>query len=178
MIGIPLGLLYANAVEWAVHRYVLHGPGKKKNSFWRFHWAEHHKNSRKHGMYDVDYEKSLFDWNARGKEAFGIGLLALAHAPLLPAFPYFTAALWYSCFNYLYRHKKSHLDPEWARHHMPGHYDHHMGRNQDANWCVTRPWFDHLMGTRVRYAFTAEEEKVRLRSQGSQRRSVLLAPSH
>jgi hypothetical protein len=24
-----------------------------------------------------------------------------------------------------------------------------MNTNQDANWCVTRPWFDYIMGTRV-----------------------------
>ncbi|RYZ84400.1 MAG: hypothetical protein EOO68_31675, partial [Moraxellaceae bacterium] len=28
-------------------------------------------------------------------------------------------------------------------------YDHHMNSNQDANWCVTRPWFDYVMGTRI-----------------------------
>ncbi len=24
-----------------------------------------------------------------------------------------------------------------------------MNSNQNANWCVTRPWFDYIMGTRV-----------------------------
>ena len=24
-----------------------------------------------------------------------------------------------------------------------------MNASQDANWCVTRPWFDYIMGTRV-----------------------------
>lgn len=24
-----------------------------------------------------------------------------------------------------------------------------MNSNQDANWCVTKPWFDYLLGTRV-----------------------------
>ena len=24
-----------------------------------------------------------------------------------------------------------------------------MNTNQDANWCVTKPWFDYLLGTRV-----------------------------
>ena len=162
MIGIPVGLLYANAVEWVVHRYVLHGPGKKKGSFWSFHWAEHHKNARKNGMYDADYEKSIFDWNARGKEAFGIGLMGLGHLPLFPVAPYFTAAVVYACGTYLYRHKKCHLDPEWGRIHMTSHYDHHMGTNQDANWCVTRPWFDWILGTRDRYAFTARETRRRL----------------
>lgn len=32
---------------------------------------------------------------------------------------------------------------------IPWHYDHHMTSNQNANWCVTKPWFDYIMGTRV-----------------------------
>ena len=24
-----------------------------------------------------------------------------------------------------------------------------MNTNQDANWCVTKPWFDYIMGTQV-----------------------------
>ena len=32
---------------------------------------------------------------------------------------------------------------------IPWHYDHHMNSNQDANWCVTKPWFDYILGTRV-----------------------------
>ncbi len=24
-----------------------------------------------------------------------------------------------------------------------------MTSNQNANWCVTKPWFDYIMGTRV-----------------------------
>ncbi len=36
MIGIPLGLLWANAGEWAIHKYVLHGLGRRKGTFWAF----------------------------------------------------------------------------------------------------------------------------------------------
>ncbi len=163
MIGIPLGLLYANAVEWLVHKYVLHGPGKNPNSFWHFHWGEHHKHSRRHNMYDPDYERSIFSWNARGREALGIALMGAVHAPLLPVAPFFTATVFYGCVNYLYRHKKAHLDPNWARLHMQNHYDHHMGPDQDANWCVTRPWFDWVMGTRKPYAFSLAETRAQLR---------------
>jgi sterol desaturase/sphingolipid hydroxylase (fatty acid hydroxylase superfamily) len=34
-----------------------------------------------------------------------------------------------------------------------------MGPNQAANWCVTRPWFDHLMGTREPYVGTERERR-------------------
>ena len=33
MIGIPLGLLYGNVSEWAIHKYVLHEKGKNKKHF-------------------------------------------------------------------------------------------------------------------------------------------------
>lgn len=151
MIGFPLGLVYSNAIEWVVHKYALHGLGKRKGSFWAFHWVGHHRNSRRHGMIDSDYRKPLSDWNGRGKEAACIGLLCAAHLPLAGVWPYFTAAVCYSGFNYLYKHRKAHLDPQWALKHMKWHVDHHMGKNQDANWCVTKPWFDYVLGTRVHY---------------------------
>jgi sterol desaturase/sphingolipid hydroxylase (fatty acid hydroxylase superfamily) len=71
--------------------------------------------------------------------------------------------VWLSAYGYYLVHKKSHLDPEWARKHLPWHYDHHMGPNQDANWCVTLPLFDHLMGTREHYVGTEREARDRQR---------------
>ncbi len=153
MIGIPLGLLYANAGEWLIHKYVLHGAGKKKKSFWNFHWGEHHRAARKNDFRDPDYERSPFGWHAQGKEALGVAGLMLAHAPLFPIAPYFTATVWYSAANYFITHRKAHLDPEWAKEHLRHHYDHHMGQEQDANWCVTQPWFDHILGTRIEYEY-------------------------
>ena len=49
------------------------------------------------------------------------------------------------------------------REHLPWHYDHHMGPNQEANWCVTRPWFDYVMGTREPYVGTLRESGDRAR---------------
>jgi hypothetical protein len=152
MIGIPLGLLYANALEWALHKYVLHGLGRKKGSFFSFHWHDHHKSARKHGMLDEAYRRPLRDWNPQTKELVGLLGLAVLHAPLVPIFPIFSATLGYSAIHYYRAHKRAHLDAEWAREHLPWHVDHHMGPNQDANWCVTRPWFDWIMGTRVKGA--------------------------
>jgi hypothetical protein len=164
MIGIPLALLAANATEWVVHKYVLHGLGKKKSSFWAFHWHEHHAESRKHVMRDPFYaERSVLGWHAQGKEAVAVFGAAAAMTPLLPIAPFFVATSWYAAWNYYRKHKRSHADPEWAREHLTWHYDHHMGPKQDANWCVTRPWFDHLMGTRVPYAYTERERKDRER---------------
>jgi len=36
-----------------------------------------------------------------------------------------------------------------------------MGTDQDLNWCVTKPWFDYLLGTRVDYAYDARGRVVK-----------------
>ena len=148
MIGIPLGLLYGNAGEWLIHKYVLHHLGKNKNFFFAFHWHEHHKNCRKHLNEDPDYIKPLLRWHAPGKEAVALTGLCLAHLPLAPVAPFFTGTVVYCSLNYYFKHKKGHLDPQWLKENLPWHWDHHLGKNQDANWCVTHPFFDYLMGTR------------------------------
>jgi hypothetical protein len=161
MIGIPLGLAYANAMEWTLHRYVLHGKriGKRKQSFWSFHFHTHHKNSRRNGMVDTDYHQSVLGWHGQGKEALALAGLTALHLPLLPVAPFFTGTLVFSVVDYYRKHKRSHLDPEWAREHLPWHVDHHMGPDQDANWCVTRPWMDVVMGTREPYVGTERERQ-------------------
>jgi len=158
MIGFPLGLLYANAGEWVIHKYILHGLGKNRKSFWKFHWHDHHGHARKNEHIDEDYEQSLLGWNGQSKEALGLLLAGVGHLPLLPIAPFFTSAVMYSIWNYYRVHRRSHLEPEWARENLPWHYDHHMAPNQDANWCVTKPWFDHIMGTREVYAGTEREK--------------------
>jgi len=161
MLGIPIGLLAANATEWLVHKYVLHGTGKKKESFWSFHFHEHHRNCRQNDHIDPTYERPVFGAHAQGKEAMVLAAAAIAHTPLFPIAPFYTATLWYSAVDYYLKHKRSHQDPEWARENLPWHYDHHMGPNQDANWCVTRPWMDHIMGTRIPYLGTEKERQDR-----------------
>ena len=48
-------------------------------------------------------------------------------------------------------HRRAHTDVEWCKKNIPWHYDHHMGKNQDANYGVTVEWPDKLFGTRVTY---------------------------
>lgn len=148
MIGIPLGLVTANAVEWGMHKYVLHAAGRDRNSFWAFHFHEHHRVVRQHGFRDPNYQRAPLGAHAQGKEAWSLIAAGVAVAPLFPVAPLYVATLWYSAANYYRLHRKAHENPDWAREHLPWHYDHHMGRNADANWCVTRPWFDYLLGTR------------------------------
>src|SRR5580692_9917141 len=91
-LEIPAGVFYGNAVEWAIHRYLLHGLGRHKGSFWSFHWHVHHRHARRDGFVDTDYQHGIWQWDERGKEAASLLLLAMAHAPLLPWLPAFTLA--------------------------------------------------------------------------------------
>jgi hypothetical protein len=151
MIGIPLGLLYSNFGEWLLHKHVLHGLGKNPKSFWSFHWHEHHQKSRRNEMVDDQYTAPLGAWSAKTKELLGLAAVVVGHLPLLPVAPFFTMTVWYSTVKYYRVHRRAHLDPAWAKRHLPWHYDHHMGRDQNANWCVTHPFFDIIMGTRKEY---------------------------
>ncbi|MCU0695587.1 MAG: hypothetical protein MUC96_03535 [Myxococcaceae bacterium] len=156
MLGIPIGLAASNAGEWFIHKYWLHGLGKDKTSFWAFHWHEHHRESRKNDMFDAQYIRSVFSWSPQGKEALALALGAVAMTPMFPVAPFFTGTVWYRMYRYYRIHKRAHLDREWAKTNLPWHYDHHMGKDQNANWCVTHPWFDHVMGTRKLYEYTAK----------------------
>jgi sterol desaturase/sphingolipid hydroxylase (fatty acid hydroxylase superfamily) len=147
VLGIPLGLAVANLTEWTFHKYVLHGLGKNRKSFWSFHWHEHHRAARKHGHVDEAYRGGLLRWNGQTKEALTLAAGMVAVTPLLPVAPFFVGTIWYSGINYYRKHRRAHLDPAWARANLPWHYEHHMGREPDANWCVTRPWADRVLGT-------------------------------
>ncbi len=166
MIGIPLGLLYANMGEWLIHKHILHGRGQNPQSGWAFHWHEHHRNVRLHGFFDEAYTRPLSGWNGKTKELVGVTGAALLHAPLFPVAPFFTMTLWYSAANYYISHKRAHLDPAWAEKHMPWHVDHHLAADQDCNWGVTRPWCDWIMKTRKPYLGTDRDRKDREAGRG------------
>lgn len=157
MIGIPLGLAWGNVTEWLMHKYLLHGLGMKKGSLFDFHFHEHHRTVRKTGGYDPGYLRPLRGWHAQTKEVAALAVAAAVHLPLAPIAPFFTGTVMWSIWNYYQVHKRSHLDPEWARTHLPWHVDHHLGPDQHKNWCVTKPWFDIVMGTRVPYLGTQRE---------------------
>ena len=147
MIGIPVALVYVNAFEWWAHKHLLHGLGKKKGSFFAFHFFDHHRAARQNKMRDEGYVNGIFGGPAQQKEALLLAGLVAVHAPLFPIAPFFTATVAWSAVNYWRTHKRAHMDLAWAEEHLPWHVEHHMGRNQDANWCVTHPFFDRVMGT-------------------------------
>ncbi|RCW70850.1 fatty acid hydroxylase family protein [Marinobacter nauticus] len=155
MIGFPVALIFANGVEWYAHKYILHGtprPGKPRYSpvpkSMKSHW-QHHKIVRTTDYRDEGYEEGLSNWRTRNEVASLLALTAVTSLAL-PVAPFFTLGTYYAAGRYFYVHRRSHLEPEWGKKAIPWHYDHHMNTNQDANWCVTRPWFDYIMGTRIK----------------------------
>lgn len=144
-----MGLFVANGMEWYFHKVWLHEfPTKYRNSPFFTHIA-HHKRARLNAFHDEGYAESMFKNAEIYNEKTALIALTVAATPLLPVAPFFTAGLYYGIWNYWKTHAKSHLDPEYAKKRIPWHYDHHMTSNQNANWCVTKPWFDYIMGTRV-----------------------------
>ena len=154
MIGFPIALLVANGFEWYAHKHLLHGVPRKGQprysplpSTMKSHWT-HHKMVRLQSYHDESYSEGFRNWRTRDEvkrllQATAVTTLAF------PVAPFFVLGTYYAAGKYFYVHRRSHLDPEWGRKAIPWHYDHHMNTNQDANWCVTRPWFDYIMGTRV-----------------------------
>jgi hypothetical protein len=142
--------MYSHILEWVLHKYVLHGLGKKKKSSWASHWHTHHRSSRQNNNYDADYSKGFFHYGVRG-EILGLSALGIIHIPTILISPLFYYTLVVCAIRYFKIHKKAHLDIEWCKIYLPWHYDHHMGKNQDANWGVTTDWVDCLLNTRIKY---------------------------
>lgn len=147
LLQVAAGLVAANLIEWTTHKYVLHNMGKKRKSFWSYHWHEHHNNSRKHEFYDESYTQGFFS-GSRLKESIGILGLAALQVPFIAVAPWYVLTTFAYAGLYLWAHRKSHLDVEWGKKWLPWHYDHHMGKDQDKNWCVLFPWADWVFRTR------------------------------
>ncbi len=153
--GFIAGLVILNGYEWFAHKYLLHGVHRKGKPRYspvpksmESHWA-HHREVRKQGFSDDCYVEGLDNWRTRN-ELMSLAVAAgVASVVFYPFSKGMALAAIYSAGNYYYVHRRAHLEPDWAKRTIPWHYDHHMNSNQDANWCVTRPWFDYVMGTRV-----------------------------
>jgi sterol desaturase/sphingolipid hydroxylase (fatty acid hydroxylase superfamily) len=156
-LQVLLGVVVENAGEWFFHRYVLHGLGRRPGSMWAYHWHEHHRLARAHQMLDPDYQGWPLHWNTQGKEAlFLLSIIAL-HLPLIAWFPGYVAGMFLGLAVYYVKHRKAHLDADWAKVRLPWHYEHHLSAGVEGNWCVSWPWFDWLMGTRIHPASLARQ---------------------
>ncbi len=151
ILAFFIAFLYANAGEWFFHRYILHGLGNRRESFFSYHWHEHHRVCREQALLDPGYRRWPRSWNAQAKELFVLTCILLFHLPLFFVIPGFAAGFCLSIALYYFRHRRSHIDPDWANVHLRWHYDHHLSREpESANWCITWPWFDYVMGTRIK----------------------------
>tara|TARA_B100001123_G_scaffold451191_2_gene628266 strand:- start:6046 stop:6546 length:501 start_codon:yes stop_codon:yes gene_type:complete len=151
IIQIMIAIIVANLYEWVIHKHVLHGLGKKKNSSWSSHWSVHHRNCRQNENFDQDY-LDVFGggWSEGAKEIVGVLFLAIIQIPTFFVFPWYAGTSIMMAGLYFFIHRKAHLDIDWCKKWVPWHYDHHMGKDQDKNWGVTLPLWDYILGTRVK----------------------------
>ncbi len=99
-------------------------------------------------MLDEGYRRLQLQWNTQTKELLTLALILLSQLLFINLAFWYVVGFYASIALYYYKHRKAHLDPEWAKNHLPWHYEHHLGPYSEANWCVTWPWFDYIMGTR------------------------------
>ena len=143
-----LGFLIGSLIEWLAHRYLLHNFSLRKLS--HSHFRVHHKNCRKNAGFDGDYITPLpRDYEHGWSEILFLASGILLAIPLIIiSFWLWLALLIHAVFYYV-AHRYFHLYPKWGKKYMPWHWDHHMGKNQNANWGVTNPIFDWIFRTRA-----------------------------
>ena len=148
-VWLITGFLIGSLIEWLAHRYLLHN--LKLRSISRAHFRIHHRNTRRRGGYDPDYEKLIPAGYDHGWSEI---LFLLAAVVLALPLAYVSFWLWLALLIhavlYYSLHRKFHLNPAWGKHWMKWHWDHHMNKNQNANWGVTNPIFDWLFLTRIK----------------------------
>lgn len=144
ILQVLLGVLAASFIEWTVHKHILHELGKKKVSIFSFHWGQHHAAARKNGFVDRSIS---------AREAFGVFVLCILAIPIWFLLPYMYYVMLIHAVVYYIVHTAAHRFPRFAKRMLPWHYDHHMGQNQNMNWCVVHPLADWLMNTRKKYEY-------------------------
>ena len=152
ILATAITLAAQTVTEWVAHKYVLHDWALKKGAFFHFHW-EHHNRCRKANNIDVDYV-AMF---RRGKLTLGIvkEMAAIAAITVVFAVPVYLfvwpmlgGMLAFGAWFYFFSHALCHTG--WFPGMFPWHRDHHMGPDQNQNWCVTLPVADWVLKTRVK----------------------------
>jgi hypothetical protein len=136
-----IGVFIGNVNEYLVHKYILHGLGKNKKSFFSSHWHRHHKAARKYNFYDQNYTNIK---NTKIEIAQLI-LLSILYLPLFYFYPPIYLGIFFNGILYFILHRYMHLNPQKAKRFFPWHWEHHMGKDQDKNWCVTLPITDFTL---------------------------------
>ena len=147
IIEILIAWVYGHIMEYFLHRHILHN--KLFSPFFKIHFSEHHKNSRKFKMIDARYLTwfgTIFHF-----ETYSLVLLAVLHFPVFLYFPFAYGVIVFNILTYFYIHRKAHLNSWWARENLEWHYDHHMGKNQNKNWGIRSSLVDEILKTREHY---------------------------
>ncbi|CAN5793164.1 hypothetical protein BH11MYX2_BH11MYX2_17040 [soil metagenome] len=150
MFGIPVALAVFGAGEWVANRCLLN-------------MRAHDERAQRSGGYDPAYEGLPWTSSTQAAELAGLALIAAAHLPLAPIAPFYTATMLYCLHRYRRDHRRAHLDPAWARDHLPHHYAHHVG-DRGRNFGVVWSWVDTLAKTRELFVGTAAERAVHARN--------------
>lgn len=137
IFAFAMGILYANAVEYFIHKHLFHGLGKKKNSIFAFHLREHHLITRRNKFIDKKVSKN---------EIIGIPLLLATHLPIAFCLPWFYAAISLYGIAFVLIHNILHRRPYLAKKYFWWHWNHHMS-NQNKSWAVVIPIFDKITGS-------------------------------
>jgi len=137
IITFVLGVLYANVIEYIVHRYLFHGLGRKRNSIFAFHLREHHLIAKRN---------EFIDKKISNNEIIGIPLILAAHIPIIFFAPYFYIAASLYGIAFILVHNIIHRNPGIAQKYFWWHWNHHMS-NQNKSWAVVVPILDKIIGS-------------------------------
>jgi sterol desaturase/sphingolipid hydroxylase (fatty acid hydroxylase superfamily) len=159
-LTVPLTYVFANAVEWWAHKYLLHHRSPLAPVLYDQHTPKHHVVYTHRDMAIRD----LREFRLVLIPAYGIMLIGVAILPVVYALSRFTTpnigalygatAMFYSV-SYEWLHLSYHMDPDsfvgrlglvrWLR---VQHTIHHNPRLMTSkNFNVTVPVWDHVMGT-------------------------------
>ena len=155
--------IMTNLTEWISHKYILHGLGKKKDSFFHFHFS-HHNISLKNKFVDPDYKLGFFKSAPYRREVYSLVGLLLLNITWLWTWPMLFYWLMFFTALYFWCHAKSHNDVEWCRKYLSHHYDHHV-YDANNNWCVIFPLFDYIFGTRSKGTYDKNGKPIRIKHQ-------------
>ncbi len=172
LLIVPLGYVFANLVEYMVHRHPMHRPMAPMQALYKRHATEHHRFfTQKHMDAEShrDFPAVLFPWYMIG---FFLGLIATPAAFVLgriiaPNVGWLfamTAGAYYISYEWL--HLAAHLpEDSWlgarpvarfVRHHHGIHHD--PRRMRRANFNITVPLWDALLGTLDRRAEVTRDD--------------------
>ncbi len=97
LVQFAAGYAYVKVVENLAHKYILHGLGEDKKSYWSFHFHDHHKAAIKYGMLDPAYFEPWWLNPSRAKEVGSLAGAFMVHLPLAKKYPYFVVGIGRHC---------------------------------------------------------------------------------